>query len=144
MSRTTARERQEVTQRLLDIGIKFDDVARLRRIGMTLQRWFELECGDGNEYGAWAIERDNDGEGPPYMVHHHYLHGRGKDYTTRTKIADREQGARKRLAKVIERYPQLTYYVQTDPRGASLYILRMDDTKDYSIEQIYNRGVAVY
>jgi hypothetical protein len=29
-------------------GISYDDAAQLRRISMTLHRWHELECGDGN------------------------------------------------------------------------------------------------
>jgi hypothetical protein len=172
---TTQRERYEIVRRLQDLGIGYDDAYRLRRISMTLQRWFELECGDGNDYGSWAIERDesdywkcrqcktehydevsackecqstdikkHEATNLPYLVHHHYLHGQGKDYTTRTRIADREMGARKRLAKMMEKYPNLTYYIQTDPRGCALYILTVEDTKGFPLDQIYNRGVAVY
>ena len=41
----------------------------------------------------------------------------------RYPIADRETGARKRLAVIMARYPHLTAYVQGDPRGCALYIL---------------------
>ena len=45
-----------------------------------------------------------------------------------TRIPDRERGALKRLAKIMApRYPQLKSYVQGDPRGASLYIMREGD-----------------
>lgn len=129
---------------LVKAGISFDDAHALRRISMTLSRWHELECGDGNEYGSWAIERDDNGDGAPFMVHHHYMHGRGKDSTTRTPIPDREKGAEKRLAAIMARYPHFRAYVQGDPRGASLYILRPDDCPaGADIGSVYSRGIAV-
>ena len=141
---TTAKERELVIQRLMSLGITYDDAAALRRISMTLHRWYELECGDGNDYGSWAIERDDEGDGKPYMVHHHYLHGKGKDYTTRTLIPDREGVAKKRLQKIMSRYPNLVAYVQTDPRGVALYILTKQDVEGVDIDSVYNRGIAVY
>jgi hypothetical protein len=39
---------------LIRAGISYDDAYALRRISMTLNRWFELECGTD----AGAIERD--------------------------------------------------------------------------------------
>lgn len=95
----------ECIGRLVEVGISYSDAVALRRIAMTLHRWHELECGDGNEWGSWAIERDDNGDGPPFLVHHHYLHGRGKDYVTRTKVPDREKGARKRLRRLVSAYP---------------------------------------
>lgn len=126
-------------------GISYDDAVALRRISMTLRRWFELECGNSNTYGAWAIVRDDNGDGPPYMERHHYLHGRGKDYTTRTRIPDRETGARKRLAKILAQYPGYQAYVQTDPRGCALHLLRPGDVPEgMDVSSYYNRGVPVY
>jgi hypothetical protein len=43
--------------RLQEAGFSFEDASALRRISMTLHRWHELECGDSNDYGSWAIER---------------------------------------------------------------------------------------
>lgn len=131
---------------LVRAGIDPVDARALRRIAMQLQRWHELECGDSNDYGSWAIERDgNEPDSKPYLVHHHYLHGRGADYTTRTPIPDREMGARKRLAKIMSRYPTLKSYVQGDPRGAALYILRPGDVPaGESVNAYYSRGIAVY
>lgn len=143
----TQKERYEVLHRLDRLGVSYEDAQALRRIAMTLHRWFELECGDGNEWGSWAIERDENGEGVPYMVHHHYRHGQGKDYTTKRQIPDRETGARKRLALILAKYPSLHAYVQTDPRGAALYILTAEQIARYDnrpLDQIYNHGVAVY
>lgn len=109
-------------------GISYEDAATIRRIEMTLQRWAELECGDSNEYASWSIERDEETE-KPYMVRH--VHGQ-PDRTYRTRIADREAGALRRLDRLMAAYPDLTYYHQTDPRGCALYIVRKSDLpRDY-------------
>lgn len=145
---TTQKERYEVLERLTRLGISYDDAQKLRRISLTLHRWFELECGDGNNYGSWAIERD-EATDKPYLVRHHYRHGQGQDSTSRTPIADRETGARKRLAVILSKYPTLHAYIQTDPRGAALYLLTAEQVawNGGSVEQldsIYSRGTAVY
>jgi|SRR5215510_1612777 len=160
----TKREALRQTQQentLLDLGFTRDEAIALRRISMTLQRWYELECGNSNDYGSWAIEREDNGDGKPFMVHHHYLHGRGKDYTTRTPIADREAGAVRRLTKIIadrndreagalltdvkDEISMLSYFLQTDPRGAALYILRPGDVPaGEARESYYNRGICIY
>ena len=157
----TKREAERQTHQmdtLTGLGFTRDEAEQLRRISMTLRRWFELECGDSNQYGSWAIERDGDDDDSiPYMVHHHYRHGQGKDSTTRTRIADRETGARKRLAAIVERrnsstdamlttdFHRVRYYVQTDPRGAALYILRPGDVPDDGdVSSYYTRGICVY
>jgi len=156
----------EMLQLLVTAGISLEDAYSLRRIAMTLHRWFELECGDSNSYGSWAIVRgkktstrevteqglnvrrdafEHDDDGKPYLEHHHYLHGRGKDYVTYSPLADRESGARKRLQAIIARYPGFQAYVQTDPRGASLYVMRPGDVREgEDVSSIYNRGIAVY
>lgn len=62
-----------------------------------------------------------------------------------TRVPDREKGALKRLQAIMSRYAPLSYYVQGDPRGASLYILRPGDVpagEDASC--YYSRGLAVY
>ena len=137
---------------LVGLGISYDDATALRRISMTLQRWFELECGNGNGHGSWCVTRGNkrngefmhDDDGKPYLEQHHYLHGRGKDYVTYSPLADREAGARKRLGKIMRRYITLAAYVQTDPRGAALYILRPGDVlAGEDISAYYSRGVVV-
>jgi len=120
-------------------GISQDDAFALRRISMTLHRWHELECGNSNEYCSYGIERDED-TGKPYMVTHPNT---GK--SRRHAVADREKGAIRRLNTIMARYPALTSYIQGDPRGAALYILRPDDIpvgKD--VDAYYSRGLAVY
>ena len=133
--------------RLIDLGVSYRDAQALRRIAMTLHRWHELECGDGNQHGSWCITRGKksngafhyDDDGRPYLEHHHYLHGRGNDYVTYSPLPDRETGARKRLGKIMAKYTALQAYVQTDPRGAPLYILPPNVTAEN-----YNNGIAVY
>lgn len=131
---------------LMRAGIEYDDAMALRKIAMTLRRWFELECGDSNSYGSWAIERNgNEPDDTPFMVHHHYAHGHGKDTVTKTRIPDREHGARRRLAKIMAKYPKFSAYIQSDPRGASLYILRPGDVPEGAeVDSCYSRGLAVY
>lgn len=107
------------------------DAESLRRISMTLHRWYELECGvDGG-----GVERV-DGKAWWYNS---FL---GK----RTHVvADRERGALKRLAKIMARYPSLQAYVQGDPRGCALYILRPGDVPaGADVSAYYSRGVAVH
>lgn len=89
-------------------GIEIDgaDIEALRRCEMTLHRWAELECGDGNDYQSWAIERDG-GSGVPYMVYHPH----NGTPTRRHKIADRETGALKRVAEICRRLGMKGCYV---------------------------------
>ena len=120
-------------QRLVQAGITHEDAWLLRRIAMTLHNWHEQECGSDNG----VIERDET-TGKPFW---RAVHGLSR----RFPIPDRETGAKKRLAKIMAAYPALTAYIQTDPRGASLYILRADDIPaGASIDSCYSRGIAVY
>lgn len=133
------RNTHEMLARLERAGISPDDALALRRISMTLHRWHELECGDSNEYCSFGIERDED-TGRPYMV---VCPNSGA--TRRHAIADRERGALKRLAAIMARYPSLRSYVQGDPRGAALYILRPGDVPEGAdVDSYYSRGLAVY
>lgn len=143
---TTKREilrqlRQQDT--LQALGFTYTEANQLRRISMTLQRWYELECGTE----AGHIERDEE-TGKPYMV---------TDWGTsrrRYPVADRETGAVKRLQAIIHARnirqpraedPLLSYYLQTDPRGAALYILRPQDVPGgESPAAYYSRGICIY
>ena len=126
-------------ERLKSSGITEKDALALRRISMTLHRWHELECGDGNDYASWGIERDET-TGKPYLVTHPHT---GK--SRRSPIADREKGALKRLAAIMERYPDRIGYVQGDPRGSSLYIVSHADVPaGADVDSYYSRGIAVY
>ena len=137
---------------LQSLGFTYDECEQLRRISMTLRRWHELEC--GTDRGS--IERDET-TGRPYW---HAYDARGnvlKPYP----MADRERGAKKRLARIIAECNRLragvnrvngddaekpvSAYVQTDPRGAALYILRLGDVPEgQSADAYYSRGICVF
>jgi hypothetical protein len=136
-------ERQQDT--LHSLGFTTDEADKLRRISMTLRRWHELECGSD----SGCIERDE------ATQRTYWLNATtGKRYPT----PDRETGARKRLAAIIKHRnarriascndlgtEPLSAYIQTDPRGAALYILRPGDIPEgYNVESCYSRGICVY
>jgi hypothetical protein len=128
--------------RLLNAGISFEHAQELRRISMTLHRWHELECGDGNDYASWCVSRgrktgkvfEYDDNGKPYLERHAHTENK----PSYTLIADRERGALKRLAAIMANYPKLAAYVQGDPRGCALYVGEgLTDTN-------YSNGIAIY
>jgi hypothetical protein len=145
MNKREAEHYSHLMDTLASLGFDRDEREALRRISMTLRRWHELECGDGNG----CIERDDD-TGLTFWSSSHVPH--------RYRIPDRETGARKRLERIVSArnkrakiaYPDkshtaLGYFVQTDPRGAALYILRPGDVPDgQPADSYYNRGVCVY
>jgi len=125
------RQKYDCVATLQQIGVSYADAEALRRISMTLHRWHELEC--GNDGGC--IERDET-SGKAFWLNSRSMR--------RSPIADRETGALKRLAKILERYPTLASYIQGDPRGAALYILRPGDVPPgCSADSCYNRGIVV-
>jgi hypothetical protein len=127
------KDTHAMLSRLERAGISHDDALALRRISMTLHRWNVLEC--GTDYGC--IERDEK-TGAPYWVN-------ASSGRRAYRVADREAGALRRLAAIVARYPELSAYVQGDPRGAALYILRPGDVpKGGDVETHYSRGLAVY
>lgn len=119
---------------LCDAGISYRHAVRLRKDSMILHRWHELECGDGNG----CIER-NEITGKPCWLNSFT----GK----RSPIADRETPALARIREIISHYPGFGFYVQGDPRGAALYILRPGDVPEGespdSPDSYYSRGIVV-
>lgn len=163
------REAERLTRQrdtLVSLGFTHEEAESLRRISMTLHRWHELECGTD----TGCIERGRKGRNPqgekefihdengvPYWA----SHVSPKPFYYR--IPDRETGARKRLAAIVaacnarrtdpqpevdEEYSYsrpLSAYIQGDPRGAALYILRPGDVPEgESADAYYSRGIAVY
>lgn len=140
MNKQERENRHRMYNALQGLGFTFDECEKLRRISMTLHRWHELECGNSNDYASWAIERDEETE-IPYLVTHHYSQSK----PSRRRVADRETGARKRLAQLLESKPGLSAYIQGDPRGAALYILRPGDIPEgKEAMSYYTRGICVY
>ena len=136
----TKQEARRITAQwhtLLSLGFTVGEAGSLRRISMTLRRWHELECGvDGG-----CIERDETTDKPYW---YNSISGR------RSPVADREKGALKRLAAILgQRNARssgtLTSYIQGDPRGAALYLIRPGDVPDgQSVDSYYTRGICVY
>lgn len=142
------RDTHEMLNRLERVGISSEDAFALRRISMTLQRWHELECGDSNGYVSYCVVRgkqvngdfEYDDKGDAYME------SSGTSGPNRyRRIPDREKGAKKRLDAIMARYPGLSAYIQGDPRGAALWILREGDVPaGEDVNGYYTRGIAVY
>ena len=123
---------------VIELGVGYDDALALRRISMTLHRWHEQECGTHNG----CIER-NEETGKPYFV---TWHTTGQNLRRISyAIPDRETGAKKRLDKIMANYPALIPFIQTDPRGCALYLLRPNDVPEgKDADCYYSRGIAVY
>ena len=144
MTKREAIRQNQQENTLIELGFTSEQAEQLRRISMTLQKWYERECGDSNQWAEWAIERDENEA--PFEVRHIYAHdGKGSARTIRTRIPDRETGALRRLAAIMASAPTLSTYIQTDPRGAALYILRPGDVPDgCTVDSCYSRGICVY
>lgn len=127
-------ERQESIERAMRCGLTEEDAIAVRRIALTLHRWFELECGAYNG----LIERD-ERTGIPYYWRTNHSYVDPHDPRARHRIADRETGARKRLERIMAKYPDLRAWIQTDPRGGTIYLCKPEDATD----SLYTRGVFI-
>jgi hypothetical protein len=135
MSYTKKEMRRIVHQSnmLQGLGFSEDEADSLRRISRKLQHWFEHECNG-------TIERDD--SGIPHRVWWTFK-GERRAY----KCSDLERGAMKRLDVIMELHPDFVPYIQTDPRGASLYLIPKAKLAEspYSVDCIYSSiGVCVY
>ena len=140
MTRKEALRQAHQQDALCKLGFSPGQADALRRISMTLHRWHEREC--GLDHGC--IERD-DTTNKPYWLDSCTM--------SRTPIRDDEAGALGRLAAIIKsvnvaragKVKPLSYYIQGDPRGAALYIIRPGDVPDgCDVNSYYNRGLCVY
>jgi hypothetical protein len=144
MTKREAEHRVYLHNTLMALGFTDDEAEALRRISMTLHRWFEHECNG-------TIQRDGEnGDGAPF----YYNPDTGRRHG---RAPDREAGAMKRLRGIIEarnmrvfqEYPtrentDLTFYIQSDPRGAVLYIIRPGDIPEGAdVHVYYARGFCV-
>lgn len=129
MNRKEAIRQTEQIRRLEAVGFSQAEAETLRRISMTLHRWAERECNG-------EVEVDDDGK----------AFGVSSWGTNRWPIPNREAGALRRLAKMMQLHAGWDFYHQGDPRGASLYLYRHDDLKPgQSIGSVYNSiGICIY
>lgn len=163
--RYTPKERQAAIDRSMSCGLTYAHAVAVRRIALTLHRWYELEFGYSNESCSWAIVRGkaakrefyrdpvtqapvwrtvsefvHDENGIPYLERHYHNENKARH----SRIPDRERGALKRLNAIMAQYPALRYYLQTDPRGGTLYLIRPGDVPEgKEVGAYYNRGVFV-
>lgn len=161
MTKQEAARRNHMFNALQSLGFTVDECEKLRRISMTLRRWHELECGTGDGQVSVSVERD--GDEPDSKPYKRIQYPTANGYVDkRFPIADRETGARKRLAAIVHqanerrfvgdsasihnsRCDDLSAYIQGDPRGAALYILRPGDIPEgQTADSCYSRGICVY
>ena len=170
MTRKEAMRLTDQENVLMQLGFTQAEAESLRRISMTLQRWHERECGtdSGCIERGYRLARNvdkpisetnpvftHDDNAPPYWADH------SGERVRYWRIPDREKGAHKRLAAILKarnerayvqgtdyyglRRDELSTYIQTDPRGAALYILRPGDVPEGKpADAYYSRGVCVY
>ena len=141
MTRKEAERLYRQTAVLLSLGFTAEEAEQLRRISMTLHRWHELEC--GTDHGCIEREESDPEGGRPFW---RYSDGKRGAF-----MPDRELGAQKRLLAIInaeaKRHGECRYsaYIQGDPRGAALYIIRPGDVPEGStVDSCYSRGICVY
>jgi len=131
MNKREVLRRHTQQQTLQALGFTPTESQALRRISMTLSRWAEHECNG-------TIERDENRADRPFWSNPNT----GRHFVA--PVADREKGAMRRLRAIFARHP-LTYYVQGDPRGAALYVIRPGDVPvGANVESCYSRGIAIY
>lgn len=123
------KHRLNTFQTLARLGISDADAAALVRASATLHTWHEHECNG-------VIQRDED-TGKCYWYSPDFGRKIGR-------AVDRETGTIKRIHAIMARYPGLSAYVQGDPRGCALYIIRPGDViEGRSADSYYSRGIAV-
>jgi hypothetical protein len=148
MNRKEAIRQTEQENILMSLGFTSEQSEKLRRISMTLTRWYELECGIHKNGRDISIERDDATEKPFLRVQ--FMGSNGKFIDRKSTTNDREKGALKRLGAIIQdrnnRFNDvLSAYVQSDPRGHSLYIIRPGDVPEgKKADSFYSNGVCVF
>jgi hypothetical protein len=98
------------------VAVTLDQARTLRRAEHVLHRWAEMECGLSDSRKSWCITRD-ESTGVPYTETSWHCGGKN----TLRRIADRESGALKRVAKVCADVGA-HFYHQGDCRGVMLYV----------------------
>lgn len=132
MTRKQLEDARRLYNAMERAGFTADETDALRRIERTLHFWAEAECNG-------EIERDGpDADGKPFRsfpnANKHIVYA----------IPDRERGALKRLAGIMLKHPNYQAYVQGDPRGCGLYVVKTSDVPvGADIGSYYTRGIAI-
>ena len=124
-----SKARIESLIRLDRLGVNGLDASKLLRASALLRTWYEHECNG-------VIQRD-ESSGKTYW--HSALTGK-RLYPT----PDRETGTIKRVQQIAAKYGLLAY-IQSDPRGCSLYLYKPTALEEYSARNGYTADIdAVY
>lgn len=141
MRETKATKTARFFRSLEKIGVSYEDADKLRLIERTLHRWAELECGDGNEYGSWMIERDEETD-KPYFIHHAHVSGSDRVITTRitrTPTARPRKGRVKASGKDSSKLPRANLL----PSDRPARLLPVSNSKR-QVERWGNTGFSLY
>lgn len=121
MPRITKKTVARVERVADTFNLTSEDAWALRRAALTLHRWHEQECGDSNAHCSWCITRDD--KGKPFREICSHTGGKNR----LMPIRDMEKGALRRIREICH-WNNLHFYVQTDPRGGTLYLSREEMT----------------
>lgn len=121
-----------LAQSLADFNLSPDEIAKLLRLEKKLSRWHELQCG----LDAGHVEEvGGEGSGKWEFVNRH---------GNRSPIRDAGKQARKVLNAFTAENPDLYFFVQPDPRGCALYLLKKSQVESGErLNAVYSRGVAI-
>lgn len=103
-------------------GLLPSDITKLQREGRRLHRFYERQCDD-------ISFNEDTGKYERYCPMMGVVIGTVRDVETPCKA---------RIAKIMESYPDLSVYHQTDPRGAPLYVYFKKDADGHDIESCYS------
>lgn len=125
---------------LTDLGFTSNEIAALLSVERGLSRWHELECGTGNDRVSMSVERDENTNKPFKRVQYQTRSGW---VDRKTVCRDMEKAYLSRLSRIMDG-KTVRAYVQGDPRGCALYILRPGDVpQGADVHSYYSRGIAV-
>ena len=175
MTKRELERLQHQERTLVSLGFTQDEAAALRRISMTLQRWHELECGtdqgcierDGENADGKPFMTYERGNGPRGR---YAISDREAGAKKRLAAIIGQRNKRAIAEKTVcpncgqwqhagnggdclnecikrgfapERH--ISPFIQTDPRGAALYIIRPGDVPaGEDVSAYYSRGICVY
>lgn len=123
-----SKAREATIHQLAMLGFDSQETAQLLRISATLDSWHQKECNG---------EVEIDGEtGIAYYINQW-------DGSRAYRKPNTYQPAVKRV-KALAKSHGLIAYIQPDPRGCALYIVRPSDVPEgKDVDNYYSRGIAV-
>jgi hypothetical protein len=141
--RTTKRQREaRFVEMMGTLGFTADETCALLKAERTLHRWAELECGTGDDRVSISVERDEQTGKPFRRVQ--YMGAGGKWQDRREPCRDMESAALRKIRAMFSGKSTLAFYVQGDPRGCALYVLRHGDVPaGGDVNAYYSRGIPV-